>query len=181
MATYLYPLPPSLKPCEHVDSSNIRYLNQSHFPIVNLLSKPLNIELYNEKWFDKPPRTSQTLFDYNHPTLAFPNPHLTPFTSLCDLHAETNKIPLSPLIEKSDLDILSPPSPLVLSKSLSTSDDLFLTRYNPEDTFKQRWFHVQVNHVETTVLNMHPDTTGDYHVTFLTRHLDNKHLCDNKG
>ena len=79
MATYLYPLPPSLKPCEHVDNSDIRYLNQSHPPIVNSLSKPLNTELYNETWFDKPPRTSQPLFDYNHPTLAFLDPPLTPF------------------------------------------------------------------------------------------------------
>ena len=66
MATDLYPLPPTLKPCEPVDSSNIRYLNISYSPIVNPLSKPLNIELYNDTWFDTPPRTSQTLFDYNH-------------------------------------------------------------------------------------------------------------------
>ena len=77
MVTYLYPLYPSLKPSKPVDSSDIRYLNQSYSPIVNLLSKPINIELYNETWFDKPPRISQPLFDYNHPTLAFLEPHLT--------------------------------------------------------------------------------------------------------
>ena len=76
------------------------------------MSKPLNIEVYNKTWFDKPPQTSQPLFDYNHPTLAFPDPQLTPFTSLSNLHTETNEIPPSPLIEKSDLDIFSPPSPL---------------------------------------------------------------------
>ena len=54
----LYPLPPSLKLCELVDSSDIRYLYQSYSPIVNLLSKILNIELYNEAWFDTPPQTS---------------------------------------------------------------------------------------------------------------------------
>ena len=66
----------------------------------------------------------------------------------------------------SDLDILSLLSPLVLSKALFTSDGLFFIRYTPEDTFKQRWFLVQVNHVESTIFNMHPDTTGDYHVPF---------------
>ena len=48
MSIDLYPLPPSLKPCEPVDSSDTRYLNQSYYPIVNLLRKALNIELYNE-------------------------------------------------------------------------------------------------------------------------------------
>ena len=39
---------------------------------------------------------------------------------------------------------------------------------------------MQVNHVETTILNMHPDTTGDYHVTFLVQHPNDKNLCDDK-
>ena len=47
-AVDIYILPPSLKPCEPVDSSDTRYLNQSYSPIVNPLGKPLNIELYNE-------------------------------------------------------------------------------------------------------------------------------------
>ena len=91
METYLYPLPTFLKPYEPVDSSDIKYLNQSHSRIVNSLRKPFNIELYNKTWYDKTPRTSQPLFDYNHPTLALLEPQLTPFTSLSDLHAETNK------------------------------------------------------------------------------------------
>ena len=57
-AADLYPLPPSLKPCESVDSSDTRYFNQSYYPVVNPLRKSLNNEFYNEKWFDKPPRTS---------------------------------------------------------------------------------------------------------------------------
>ena len=47
MVVDLYPLPLSLKLCEHVDSSDTRYLNQSYSPIVNPLREPLNIELYN--------------------------------------------------------------------------------------------------------------------------------------
>ena len=48
----LYLFYSSSKLCEPVDSSNIRYLNQSYSPIVNPLRKPLNIELYSETWFD---------------------------------------------------------------------------------------------------------------------------------
>ena len=31
----LYPLPLSLKPCEPIDSTDTRYLNQMHAPLVN--------------------------------------------------------------------------------------------------------------------------------------------------
>ena len=31
-----------------------------------------------------------------------------------------------------------------------------------------------------TILNMQPDTIGDYHVTFLARHPDDKYLSDDK-
>ena len=130
MATDLYPLPPTLKPCEPVDSSYIRYLNHSHSPIINSLSKPLNIDFYNDIWFDKPPRTSQPLFDYNHPSLAFPDDQLTPFTSFFYLHIDTNTITPSPLIENSDTNILSPSYPLVLSKYFCASDGIFFTRYS---------------------------------------------------
>ena len=41
MSEDLYILPPSLKPCESMDGSDTRYLNQSHAPIVNPLKKPL--------------------------------------------------------------------------------------------------------------------------------------------
>ena len=51
MAPDLYPLPPSLKPCEPVDSTDTRYLNQTHAPLVNPLKKFLHVERYNEKWF----------------------------------------------------------------------------------------------------------------------------------
>ena len=44
----LYPLPPSLKPCDPIDSLYTRYLNQLYSPIVNPLRKSLSIELYNE-------------------------------------------------------------------------------------------------------------------------------------
>ena len=71
------------------------------------------------------------MFDYNHSTLAFLEPQLTPFTYLSDFHTETDTISSSPLIEKSDTDILFPPSRFVLSRSCSISDGLFFIRYIP--------------------------------------------------
>ena len=49
MAHDLYPLPPSLKPFEPIDSTDTRYLNHTHAPLVNPLKRALHIELYNEK------------------------------------------------------------------------------------------------------------------------------------
>ena len=142
------------------------------------MRKLLNIELYNETWFGKLPRTSQPLFDYNHPTLTFPEPQLTHFISLSDLNAETKTISPSPLIEKSDTDIISPPSPIVLSKSLLISDGLFFIRCTPKDTFKQRWFLVKMNHEERATLKMQPEATSDYQVTFLARHPADRNLYE---
>ena len=111
----LYPLPPSLKPCEYIDSSYTRYLNQSYSPVVNPLSKSLHIELYNETWFDKPPRASKPLFDYDHPTLAFPECPSSPYPSVSDLHDALQTPCIPPLLEQfPDTDIISPLSPLVL-------------------------------------------------------------------
>ena len=117
MSEYLYILPPSLKPCEPVDGSDTRYLSQSYDSIVNSLKKPLNIELYNEKWFGAPPNTISQPFKHDHFTLSFPSIVPTPFRNLSVLHEETNTSPPAPLIENVDTDDCSPPTPAALSHS----------------------------------------------------------------
>ena len=178
MAYDLYPLPPSLKPCEPVDTTDTRYLNQSSTPVANPLKKALHIELYNEKWFNKPLQTSIPPFRYNHRTLDVPPDSVSPFPNIVDLHKDTNIIPPTPFVDGIDDDLSSPPSPLVLHASLENTDCLFFIRYLPDDTVKPRWFLVQINHVDTANLKMDSLTSGDYHVTFLARHPDDNHLCD---
>ena len=178
MSDNLYILPPSLKPCEPVDGSDTRYLNQTHVPIVNPLQKPLSIELYNEKWFSHPPNTSSPPFLYDHATLSFPPADPSPFPTLAKLHEDTHTSPPTPLLE----DIVSshdyPLTPSTLHKALSNYNGLFFIQYTPEDTFKSRWFLVQINHFETLQLQLDSETTGDYHVTFLSRHPSDNTLCD---
>ena len=60
MAYDLYPLLPSPKPCEPIDTTDTRYLNHFHVPLTNSLKKALRIELYNNKCFNKPLPTSIT-------------------------------------------------------------------------------------------------------------------------
>ena len=167
-------LPPSLKLCEPVDSSDIHYLNQSHTPIVNPLKKALNIELHIEEWFSKPPATSPLPFLYDHATFSFPSETTSPFPTLVKLHEDTHTFALTPLLDDStDIDS-SPPLPSSLHRIILRSDGLILIQYTPEDTLKSRWFLVQINHDEILALQMKPETTGDYLVNFLSRHL-----CDN--
>ena len=178
MSKDLYILPHSLKPCECVDGSDTRYLYQYHASIVSPLKKPLNIESYNEKWFGTPPPTFSPPFKHSHVTLSFLSVITTPFSSLFNLHHETNTSPSLLLLSKADDVDRSTPTPATLHKSLLHSDGLFFIQYTPEDTLKQSWFLVQINMDETCKLDMEPPTTGDYHVTFLSCHPSDNHLCD---
>ena len=154
MAYDLYPLLPSLKPCEPVDTTDTRYLNQSYTSVANPLKKALHIELYNEKWFNTPLQTSIPPFRYHHRTLDVSTKSVSPFSTVADLHNDTNTIPPSPLVEVINDTLSSPPSPLPLHVSLDKTGCLFFIRYLPEDTVKLRWFLVQVNHIETSILKM---------------------------
>ena len=171
MSEYLCILPASLKPREPVDSSDTRYLNQSHVPIINLLKKPLSIELYNEKWFGHPPKTSPPSFLHEHATLLFPPAATSLFPTLAKLHEDAHTSPPTPLLED---DLVSNNSPL-------TSSTLHKSTSIPEDTFKSRWFIVQINHFETVHLQLDPETTGDYNGTFLSRHPSDNNLFNDEA
>ena len=98
----LYILQPSLKPYKPVDGSDTRYLNQSHTLIVNPLKNPLDIELYNEKWFGIPPKKFSPPFKYDHDIVSFPPDVTTPSPSLSKFHKEINNSPPQLLLEKED-------------------------------------------------------------------------------
>ena len=44
----LYLLPPAISPHDTLDTTNQKYLNYNYDPIVSLLNKPINTELYND-------------------------------------------------------------------------------------------------------------------------------------
>ena len=78
----------------------------------------MNIELYNEKWFEAPPKTISPPFKHDYVTLSFPSAIPTPFSNLSSLHEETNASPPEPVIEIVDTDDCSPPILVALSRSL---------------------------------------------------------------
>ena len=121
MAHILYPLPPSLIPCDPIDSTDTRYLNQTYAPLVNPLKKALHIEMYNEKWFNKPVPTTIFSFTYNHDTLKFSDKSPLPFPSVLELHNETNTCSPKLLLATKDYSLPPPLSPLTLHNSLIDS------------------------------------------------------------
>ena len=86
-----------------------------------------------------------------------------------------------PVIKKFDTSILSPLYPLVLFKSLSNSNGLFSFATFQKIHSNNDGFFVQINHEETALLKMEPETIGAYRVTFLARHPDDRHLCHDKA
>ena len=140
MAYDLYPLPPSLKTSELVDTTDSRYLNQTYTPFVNPLKKDLYIELYNEKWVDKPIKTSVPPISLNHDTLKFPIESFPRFLSVSELHKRIDTCPPQSLIEIEYPSLFSSTSPSVLHNVFLNSDCLFFIQYTPEDTLKPHWF-----------------------------------------
>ena len=110
-----------------------------HAPLINPLKKALDIELYNEKWFNKPLHTSTLKLVYDHYTLHFPDTSRPASPSVSELHRETNTCPPTLSIEPDDYSPSSNPSSLTVHRSLSNSDCLFFIRYIPENTFKSCW------------------------------------------
>ena len=125
-----------------------------HASLINPLKKALDIELYNEKWFNKQLHTSTPKLVYDHDSLHFPDASLLAFPSVSIIHRETHTCPPTPSIKPDDYPHSSPPYPLTSHRSLFNSDCLFFIRYIPENTFKPCWFLVQINHAETTLLNL---------------------------
>ena len=101
-------LPLSLKPCEPVDTTNMQYLSQLYGPLADPLKKSLRIELYNQKWSNKPLPMHIPPFTYTHDTLRMPTISLTSFISVTELHNETHTCPPQPLFEKVNNNFLNP-------------------------------------------------------------------------
>ena len=83
---------------------------------------------------------------------------------MLELHDETNTYSPNLLLATDDCSLPSSLSPLILHNSLTNCGCLFFIQYLPENTIKSCWFLVQINHIETELLNMDSKSTGDYHL-----------------
>ena len=88
MAYDLYSLLPSLKACESIDTTDTRYLNQSHTPMKNGLTIPLK-RLFHH-------------FFYKYRTLKVLSASVSPFSFIDEFYHDTNTCPPLPLVEVVD-------------------------------------------------------------------------------
>ena len=93
----------------------------------------LDIELYNEKWFNKPLHASTLKLEFDHDTLQFSDVYFPTFPPVSELHQETDTYYLTPLIGPDDYSLSSSPSSLTLHRLLSNSDCLFFICDIPEN------------------------------------------------
>ena len=95
---------------------------------------------------------------HDQATLSFPPAENSPFPTLAKFHKDTHTSPPTPLLEDNVVSHDYPLTPSTLHKALSNSNGLFFIQYTPKDTFKSRWFLVQINNSETLQLQMDSET-----------------------
>ena len=67
MTQVLYLLLPTILPCEHLDTPDMRYLNSDFAPKNHSFANTLDIESYNTHWYDdKPPSRVPTFIRDSH-------------------------------------------------------------------------------------------------------------------
>ena len=174
-STELYLLPPALFPSDPLDTTDQRYLNYEHAPIPHPLQQPLQIELYNDKYFSPPPHHLQSpstnRFTISSDHLALTTPHIP---TNQELHTSTNSTPHA--IEHTPI-LDDPPSPTATTITTS-KDKLFFISFTPNNTLRARWYLIQVDMASTIETNPAFNTNGRYYCTFLAKHPNDKHKSD---
>ena len=174
----LYLLPPSIFPANPVDTVDQRYLNFQNAPILSPLKRPLQIDLYNEKFFPENskhisnPSKDNPSCTIDHATFL---PHtLAPSMPTTDsLFDSIDAIP--PSVEPSD----NFPSPLPLPTDMNVSDkDLFFIQFTPSGTMRRKWYLIQIDIESTLELNPKYASNGELWCIFLARHPDDHKKSD---
>ena len=194
----LSPLPPGLLPCDPIDTADLRYLNQDSPPVPNPLSS-LDIQLYNDVWFDDKPPSHPPPFDFSNPTVPIPSIASGPFPPLAKLydmpHADSTQLmhpvkivnhkPTAPTTALTDpmlpVPAHRPNQPTALYESVINSEDrMFFVSYRPEGTLRPRWYLVSVD-LECSLRNPTSadcQSSGLYYVHFYCRHPSDRTSSD---
>ena len=181
-STELYLLPPTLYPCEPLDTMDHRYLHYEHAPTVSPLAKPLQIEAYNQEWFDSKPKLPLPLAPIDTPNHSLPidklsfKPHIPSISELIldnkeppQLFESSASCPYpQPSVEYNPSE---PKSATELATQIDISvDRLFFIQFTPENTLRPKWFLVQIDLDLTLTNDTSFVTSGIYVCSFLARH-----------
>ena len=176
----LYPLPPAIFPSNPLDAADQRYLNYKHAPLTSPLHQTLNIESYNDMWFDTPPPTTPSKTPDS--ATVFIDRSAMQEHDVNDLSSSLPPCPpeISATIEN-ELDI-TPPDPATLFSDINTSQDkLFFVQFVPADTVRPRWFLIQVDLELTEQDTTCNPSNGKYQCSFLAKHQKDSNKSDERS
>ena len=119
----LYPLPPAIFPTNPLDTADQKYLNYEHAPITSPLQKPLQIEGYNDLWFDSPPPTKT-----KHTTPPSSTPYIDePALNMSNIQHSQPNLPTCPpdiAAPTEQQHDIPPPDPKTLISSIMDARDM---------------------------------------------------------
>ena len=172
--TELYLLPPALFPSEPLDLLDQKYLDCNHAPIVSPLLKPMQIELYNDKWLDskqakiKTKSTHVDLPSNDLDSLAF-KPHSKPtIPTLSELFQDNT---ISQVAQPSIVETVNTvASAGIHADILSSNDKLFFISCTVSGTMKRKWYLVKVDLEASEQSCAEFASTSLYYCSFLAKH-----------
>lgn len=181
-STELYLLPPALFPSEPLDTMDHRYLHYEHAPTVSPLAKPLQIEAYNQEWFESKPSLPLPLAPVHNPETTshldyISNQyHIPPVAELVSdgqpdslFNSTADDTYPSPEPEPTSITYFS--NNFQLASAIESSiDRLFFIEFVPAHTLRPKWFLVQVDLELSKTNDIDFTNSGLYVCSFLAKH-----------
>ena len=183
----LYILPPAIFPSNPIDATDQRYLNYEHAPLASPLKQSLQIDAYNDTWFQHKPTTTpdsskQHYQPYiDHIALSEHNIQLSS-PEAGNEGSQDNGNDHAPVEQETINESFIPLQPQTLYSDIQASKDkLFFIQYIPAGTIRAKWYLVQVD-MELTMAdkNCNP-MQGIFQCSFLAKHAKDQKKSDERS
>lgn len=171
----LFLLPPAIFPNDPLDTTDYKYLNFDHVPLVDPLKSALRIDFHNDTYFS-PSGMKKLLRSPHSPTKvdepAFSWREILP--SVANLHQETNT---------QDNTIIEQGATITGKESLlsdinASKDRIFFIQYLPDGMMRPRWYPIQIDMESTAESNPDFEKNNKFWCVFLAKHPDDKFKSD---
>lgn len=173
--TDLFLLPPAIYPIDPLDTTDCRYLNFDHVPLVDPLSKHLSIDMHNDTFFTKNGMKTLQKKKYGESNVdleASKWHEILP--TIKDLHNETNTSP--PTIEADNPQ--QPPSQDLHQSIQNSKDKVFFIQFLPHGMMRPKWYAIQIDIESTIEANPNYLENNQYWCVFLMKHPHDNNKSD---
>ena len=170
-------------PSEVIDTVDQRFLDCDHAPVVSPLLKPMQIELYNDKWLQP-----------HHEVVKTKSTIVTrPSMEIDAIAFESHPIPIIPTMEvlnkeyntpRTTSEINTDPETTLAQHTLHSKiecsvDKLLFIQYTPAGTMRRRWYLVQVDLDAPKSICSTYIKDLSYYCHFLAKHPNDKNKVTN--